>query len=86
MSKVPRGESLFSRNVAAGESEPPASATIAEHVYAANDNTKCAARASRGESSQSGQTQQRYVRSLSNMVGLELTCEAQQEPQQVIRV
>lgn len=86
MAKIPGGESRSSRNVVTRESKPPASATIAKHVYAANDNTKRSARAARGESSQSGQTQQRYIRSLSDMVGLELTCEAQQKPQQVTRV
>lgn len=80
MTKISGGESRFSRNVAAGESERPTSATIAEYLckqYHANDNIKRPAR-TRGESSQSRQTQQRYIGSLSNMVGLEFTCEAQE--------
>lgn len=84
MTKISGGESRFSRNVAAGESEHPTSATIAEYIckqYHANDNIKCPARTTRGESPQSRQTQQRYIGSLSNMVGFELTCEAQQESQ-----
>jgi len=89
MIKVSRGTSYSGRNVASGRSEPPASTEIAEHVYVANDNTKrtkCAQRAAGGEPSQSEQTQQRHIRSVSDLAGLEFTRKAQQESQQVTNV
>jgi len=86
MIKVSGGTSYSGRNVASGRSESPVSTEIAEHVYVANDNTErteCAQRAAGREPSQSEQTQQRHIRSVSNLAGLEFTRKAQQESQQV---
>lgn len=72
--------------MATGKSEPPASTEIAEHVYAANDNTERVPRAAGGEPSQPEQTQQRHIRSLSDLASLEFTRKAQQESQQVSNI
>lgn len=85
--KVSGSASCPSRNVAAGEGELPTSATITEHVYSTNVKAeRCAEGAIGREPPQSEQTQQRHVRSLSDLAGLEFTCKTQQEPQQVINV
>lgn len=79
--KVFGSASYSGGNLAARKSEPPASAAIAEHVRAANDNTEHARHAARRDSQTRKQTQQCDVRSLSDLAGLELAYKAQQEPQ-----
>lgn len=75
--KVFGSASCFSGNLATRESKPRASATIAKHVYARNNNTERAKRTARRDSPQSRrQTQQRDVRSLPDLAGFELACEA----------
>lgn len=85
MIKVSGGASCFGRNVAARECESPTSTEIAKHVYVTNDNTERTERTQRaaGGLSQPKQTQQRHIRSLSDLAGLEFTRKAQQESQQV---
>ena len=47
MTKISGDASCCGRNVAARKSESPVSTKIAEHVYAANDNTERTERAQR---------------------------------------